>query len=126
MKMKIILFSFLIVLFLPACNQQTIEDPANPKVNREYDRSADIKGIIIKVDENKAQLLIQGHGFGLNEDGEGMIQLDTQYYSINNFEKDQTIEIWVDNQTQVDEKHHIPIISDSAKINFTPKKQSDN
>ena len=30
------------------------------------------------VDEDKAQLFIKGSGFGLNDDGEGIIQLDTK------------------------------------------------
>ena len=111
------------VLLLSACNQQTVEDPSNPKVNREYNRSADIKGIVVNVDEDKAQLLIKGSGFGLNDDGEGIIQLDTKYYSAANFEKEQTVEIWVDNQVQVAEEYNLPIISDVAKINFTPKKE---
>ena len=123
MKIQKILFDFILVLLLSACNQQTVEDPANPKVNSEYDRSADIKGIIVKVDENKAQLLIQGNGFGLNDDGEGIIQLDTKYYSAANFEKDQNVEIWIDSQVQVKEDPNLPIISDVAKINFTPVKE---
>ncbi|SES44191.1 hypothetical protein [Psychrobacillus sp. OK032] len=122
MKIIKLLFAFILVLLLSACNQQSVEDPANPKVNSEYNRSADIKGIIVKVDENKAQLLIQGNGFGLNDDGEGIIQLDTKYYSAANFEKDQNVEIWVDSQVQVAEEPNLPIISDVAKINFTQKK----
>ena len=123
MKIKNLLFAFILMLLLSACNQQTIEDPANPKVNSEYNRSADIKGIIVKVDENKAQLLIQGNGFELNGDGEGIIQLDTKYYSAANFEKDQYVEIWVDSQVQVADEPNLPIISDVAKISFTPKKE---
>ena len=123
MKIKKLLFAFILVLLLSACNQQTVEDPANPKVNGEYNRSADIKGIIVKVDENKAQLLIQGNGFGLNDDGEGIIQLNTKYYSTANFEKDQNVEIWVDNLVQVAEESNLPIISDVAKINFSPNKE---
>lgn len=122
MSIKKVLFAFILVLFLSSCNQQTVEDPANPKVNSEYNRSSDIKGIIVKVDENKAQLLIQGNGFGLNGDGEGIIQLDTKYYSAANFEKDQYVEIWVDSQVQVADEPNLPIISDVAKINFTPEK----
>ena len=123
MKIKKLLFAFILVLLLSACNQQTVEDPANPKVNSEYYRSADIKGIIVKVDENNAQLLIQGNGFGLNDDGEGIIQLNTKYYSTANFEKDQNVEIWVDNLVQVAEESNLPIISDVAKINFSPNKE---
>lgn len=123
MKIKKLLFAFILMLLLSACNQQTVEDPANPKVNSEYNRSADIKGIIVKVDENKAQLLIQGNGFGLNDDGEGIIQLDTKYYSTANFENDQYVEIWVDSQVQVADEPNLPIISEVAKISFTPKKE---
>lgn len=79
----------------------------------------------VKVDENKAQLLIQGNGFGLNGDGEGIIQLDTKYYSAANFEKDQYVEIWVDSQVQVADEPNLPIISDVAKINFTPEKMNN-
>lgn len=123
MKIKKLIFAFTFVLLLSACNQQTIEDPSNPKVNSEYNRSADIKGVIVKVDGNKDQLLIQGNGFGLNEDGEGIIQLDPKYYSAANFEKDQNVEIWVDHQVQVAEDTNLPIISDVAKIIFTPKNE---
>ena len=123
MRIKYFFFSLIAIAFLSACNQLTVEDPANPKVNSEYNRSADIKGIIVKVDGNKAQLLIQGNGFGLNDDGEGIIQLDTKYYSAANFEKDQYVEIWIDSQVQVADEPTLPIISDVAKINFTPKKE---
>ncbi len=123
MKIQKLLFAFTIVLLLAACNQQTVEDPANPKVNKEYNRSADIKGLIVNVDEDKAQLFIKGSGFGLNDDGEGIIQLDTMYYSSANFEKEQIVEIWVDSQVQVAEEHNLPIISRVAKINFTPNKE---
>lgn len=44
MSIKKLLFAFILVLFLSSCNQQTVEDPVNPKVNSEYNRSADIKG----------------------------------------------------------------------------------
>ncbi|SES07656.1 hypothetical protein [Psychrobacillus sp. OK032] len=123
MKIKKLFFAFILVLLLSACNQQTVEDPANPKFNSEFNRSAGIKGIIVKVDGNKAQLLIQGNGFGLNDDGEGIIQLDTKYYSAANFEKDQYVEIWVDSQVQAADEPTLPIISDVAKINFTPKEE---
>ncbi|MEW9052516.1 MAG: hypothetical protein AB2392_15250 [Neobacillus sp.] len=122
MKIHKLLFAFILVLLLSACNQ-TVEDPANSKVNSEYNRSADIKGIIVEVDEDKDQLLIQGNGFGLNDEGKGIIQLDTKYYSPTNVEIDQKIEIWVDSQVQVAEEHNLPIISDVAKINFSPKKE---
>jgi hypothetical protein len=125
MKIQKLLFAFNLVLLLSACNQQTIEDPANPKVNSEFGRSANIKGIIVKVDEDKAQLLIKGSGFGLNDEGEGIIQLDTKYYSSANFKKEQEVEIWVDSQVKVVEEHDLPIISDVAKINFTFKKERD-
>ncbi|SDN15933.1 hypothetical protein SAMN05518871_103465 [Psychrobacillus sp. OK028] len=123
MKIKELFFTFILVLLLSACNQHTVEDPANSKDSSEYNRSADIKGIIVKVDGNKTQLLIQGNGFGLNDDGEGIIQLDTKYYSAANFEKDQYVEIWVGSQVQVADQPTLPIISDVAKINFTPKKE---
>jgi hypothetical protein len=123
LKIQKLLFAFMLVLLLSACNQQTLEDPANPKVNNEYNRSADIKGIIVRVDEDKAQLLIKGNGFGLNDEGAGIIQLDTKYYSSANFEEEQKVEIWVDSQVQVAGEHNIPIISDVAKINFTLKKE---
>jgi hypothetical protein len=125
MKIQKLLFAFNLVLLLSACNQQTVEDPANPKVNSEFDRSANIKGIIVKVDEDKDQLLIKGSGFGLNDEGEGIIQLDTKYYSSANFKKEQEVEIWVDRQVKVVEEHNLPIISDVAKINFTLKKERD-
>ncbi|WP_010280809.1 hypothetical protein [Bacillus timonensis] len=123
MKSQKIFYSFILAFLLSACNQQTVEDPANPKVNSEFERTADIKGIIVEVDEDKAQLFIKGSGFGLNDGGEGIIQLDTRYYSSANFEKEQNVEIWVDNQVQVTEEHNLPIISDVAKINFNPKKE---
>jgi len=123
MKIQKLLFAFMLMLLLSACNQQTLEDPANLKVNSEYNRSADIKGIIVKVDEDKAQLLIKGSGFGLNDGGEGIIQLDTKYYSSASFEEKQKVEIWVDSKVNVAEEHNFPIIRDVAKINFTPKKE---
>jgi hypothetical protein len=36
MKIQKLLFAFNLVLLLSACNQQTVEDPANPKVNSEF------------------------------------------------------------------------------------------
>ncbi len=120
MKAQKLLFLFLLLL-LSGCNQVTREHPANPKVNSEYNRSADIKGIVVNVDEDKAQLLIKGSGFGLNDDGEGIIQLDTKYYSSENFENEQTVEIWVDSQVQVKQESGLPIISDVGKIDFTSK-----
>ena len=117
-NMKVQKLLFLFLLLLSGCNQVTRETPANPKVNSEYNRSADIKGIVVNVDEDKAQLLIKGSGFGLNDDGEGIIQLDTKYYSYENFENEQTVEIWVDSQVQVAEEHNLPIISDVAKIEW--------
>jgi hypothetical protein len=125
MKIQKLLFAFNLVLLLSACNQQTVEDPANPKVNSEFGRSANIKGIIVKVDEDKDQLLIKGSGFGLNDEGEGIIQLDTKYYSSANFKKEQEVEIWVDRQVKVVDEHNLPIISDVAKINVTFKKERD-
>lgn len=123
MNIQKVSFIFIFALLLAACNQQTVEDPINPKVNSEYNRSADITGEILKVDENKAQLLIQGNGFGLNDDGQGIIQLDEKFYSVETFEEDQYVEIWIDSQAHVKEKHNLPIISDVAKINFTPDKE---
>ena len=120
MKIQKLLFLFLLLL-LSGCNQVTREHPANPKVNSEYNQSADIKGIIVKVDVNNGQLLIKGNGFGLNDDGKGIIQLDQKYYSVENFEKDQYIEIWVDSQVQVKQESGLPIISDVGKIDFTSK-----
>lgn len=117
MKVQKLLFLFLLLL-LSGCNQVSHEILANPKVNSEYNRSADIKGIVVNVDEDKAQLLIKGSGFGLNDDGEGILQLDTQYYSYENFENEQTVEIWVDSQVQVAKEHNLPIISDVAKIEW--------
>ncbi|WP_077212471.1 hypothetical protein [Bacillus dakarensis] len=70
------------------------------------------------MDEDKARLLIKGSGFGLNDVGEGIIQLDTKYYSSANFEEEQKVEIWVDSQVQMSEEHNLPIISDVAKIKF--------
>lgn len=122
-KKRLFAFVLMVLLSLSACYQQSNETPANPKINSEYNRTADIEGIIVKVDEDKAQLSIKGSGFGLNEEGKGIIQLDTEYYATENFEEEQKVEIWVGSQAQVSEELNLPIIRDVAKINFTPKKE---
>lgn len=120
MKILKLLLALSLLIILSACNQETVEDPANPKLNSEYNRSADIQGIIVEVDKDKDQLFIEGVGFGLNDKGEGIIQLDVRYYLSANFNKGQNVEIWVDHHVQVSEEHGLPIINDIAKINITP------
>lgn len=115
------LFVIIFISILSACNQ-TIEDPANPMVNKDYSREEDVKGKIIEVDEIKDQLLIHGKGLGLNEEGEGIIQLDTRYYTAESFEKNQTVRIWMDKHAEV-EKSDIPVIHNVAKMEFAPKKE---
>ncbi len=51
MKIQKVSFAVILVFLLSACNQQTVEDPANPKVNSEYIENIEVQKRI--GDENK-------------------------------------------------------------------------
>ncbi|PGK52087.1 hypothetical protein CN918_30310 [Priestia megaterium] len=109
---------FLFCSMLMACNQETISDPANPKVNAEVPAKADFHTTITTIDEKNKKILSKG----IKDHKEVVVLIDEKYYSLNNFHKGDVIDVWIDEHSTLTGKNPL-VITNPAKIDWDDKKK---
>ena len=103
---------------LMACNQETISDPANSKVNAEVPAKADFHTTITAIDEKNKKILSKS----IEDQKEVIFLIDEKYYNLNNFHKGDVIDVWIDEHSTLTGKNPL-VITNPAKIKWTTKKK---